>query len=369
MNSLSFLIKPASGCCNMSCAYCFYKDTAYLRGSEAEKIMSDTVAKRLIERAFDTNAGYISFAFQGGEPTLAGIDFFKDFVSYVDRLNFDDRNISYSIQTNGLLIDDEYASFFKKHGFLVGVSLDGTEKTHNLLRKTQNGKGSYEKVLSAIEALKRHGVDFNILTVVSSYIAKDIEAVYRSYKSLGLKYLQFINCLDPIGKSLFGEHYSLSEELYEQYLTELFELYYNDFVSGDYTSIRYFDNLVLMAKGRMPEMCGMLGRCSAQLVIEADGSIYPCDFYCIESKKIGNIADMSIDDILASDKLKDFIKATDNPPRKCLECRYYRLCYGGCRRSRIEANDLIKENVYCQSLKRFFEKEYDKIIDLAINGA
>ncbi len=368
MNSLSFLIKPASGCCNMSCAYCFYKDTAYLRTAESKKIMPKAVAKKLIERAFETDATDISFAFQGGEPTLAGIDFFNDFISHVNALNTSRRSISYSIQTNGLLINDEFAAFFKKHGFLVGISLDGTEKIHNLLRKAPNESGSYTQVMNAIETLKRHGVDFNILTVVSSYIAENIEEVYRSYKSLGFKYLQFINCLDSIGTP-FGEHYSLSVEQCEQYLTELFELYYNDFVSGNYTSIRYFDNLVLMAKGRIPEMCGMLGRCSAQLVIEADGSVYPCDFYCTDSQKLGNISDTSIDDILASDRLKDFIKATDKAPEKCLECRYYRLCFGGCRRSRIEAGAIIKENVYCQSLKSFFEKEYDKLIDLAINGS
>jgi len=361
---LSLLIKPAAGLCNIRCAYCFYRDLgdlsnlsglSGLSGARADKIMSRETADILIGRALESGAGDITFAFQGGEPTLAGLDFFTHFTSRVNQRNTKKLRMNYAIQTNGIAVDRDFADFFRANKFLVGLSLDGTKETHDFLRTDANGGGTFAKILKCAELLSKAGVDFNILTVVTAQVAKHIEKIYNFYKKRGFFYLQFITCLDPLEQREPG-FYSLTPELYERFLIKLFDLWHADLAAGHYTSVRFFDNLVRAAAGGPCEQCGLSadGSCPGQFVIEADGSVYPCDFYCLPQWRMGNIAAASFEELNSSANMLKFRAASELNSPKCAECEMFRLCRGGCRRDREpSAHNRAGENKFCAALYNF----------------
>lgn len=355
--AISVMLKPASSNCNMKCKYCFYHSLASNRSEYSKGMMSDETARRVADSALDFAKGTdVYFTFQGGEPLLLGVDFYSRFVDYVREKNVKNSNIHYCIQTNGTLINDEYADFFKKNGFLVGVSLDG-DREINKYRVYADGKETFDDVLKGIEILKSHSVTFNILSVLTKNTANEFRKAYRFFKENDLRYLQFIPCLKPFEKvsDNYDESLYMTAEDYGEFLNRGFNIYFNTYMRGDFMFIRSFENYILLSKGRNAEQCGMNGCCSSQFVVEGDGSVYPCDFYCTDSWYLGNINDKSFDDLYHSDKAAEFIKNSFILDEKCKVCDYFSICRaGGCKRNRQSAD-------YCQSYKSFFENSLDKI--------
>ena len=199
MKTLSFLVKPVSAGCQLNCTYCFYKDIAENRSSANYGRMRNEVAVALLEKVFqaaDADAD-ITFAFQGGEPLLAGLPFYEQFADAVKQLRQPKQNVRYAIQTNGCLLNAAWCSFFHKHNVLVGVSLDGWRKQHDLYRKRKDA-GTYADVMRAIQLLRRHHVDFNILSVLSRQLAREPKKLFAFYKEHGFSHVQLIPCLDPL---------------------------------------------------------------------------------------------------------------------------------------------------------------------------
>ena len=369
---LSLLIKPASSLCNLKCRYCFYHDLAENRNIESYGLMKHNVADILIENAVNAVNKSISFAFQGGEPSLAGLEYFRYFSDCVNKkvLNSGKKlQINYSIQTNGINIDEEFAVFLKKNNFLVGLSLDGTKEINDFFRIDSKNDGTFNKIIKTAELFDRLKVDYNILTVITAQTAKHIEKIYNYYKSRKFAYLQFIPCLEPLleSKSQTPDAarptsvYSLTPELYEKFLINLFRLWYDDFMKGRYISIRFFDNLVRIAAGYPSEQCGTYGFCSGQFVIESDGSVFPCDFYCVDNWKIGNIFDMSFEELFNSPNMQKFRETSfyanysESEQKRCEMCKVFYLCRGGCRRDRDNKKDgFAKDNIYCEALYNFY---------------
>lgn len=355
MKQISILIKPASGRCNLNCKYCFYKDEINLRNDTNLGLMSLNTYE-LILKAFLNIPGLdtLNIAFQGGEPCLAGLDFYKQAVLIPSKIN-NYVKINYSIQTNGTLIDDNWASFFKEYHFLVGISLDGIKETHDLYRPDLKNKETFNIVLANINILKRHQVDFNILTVITKEIAKRINDIYSFYKKNNFNYVQFIPCLNTYTENSF-----LLAHDYELFLNKLFNLYYNDIKKGHISYNRYFENLIGILLGHNPESCSMLGRCSLQYVFEANGDVYPCDFYALDDYLLGNINRSSLDDINTRAKEINFIQRSYLINQKCAQCKYFKLCRCGCLRERT-AN---YKNRFCSAYYSFFDKNIDKLIEL-----
>lgn len=348
MPPVSVLIKPASSMCNMRCKYCFYADVSDFREIRSFGLMSHETAHNIIEKAlaFADRGEPVSFAFQGGEPLLAGLEYFKNFTDFVKEKNTRGNPVYYGIQTNGTLVTDEWAEFFKANKFLVGLSLDGDEAGNRFRVSGENGS-VFHRVLQTAETFKRYGVDFNILTVLTGYCAENGERIYRFFKNKGFRYIQFIPCLRPFGDKSESELY-MTEKQYGDFLVRLFKLYADDYAKGNYVSIRQFDNWVQMYLGRRPEQCGMMGHCSFQFVAEGNGNIYPCDFYCTDEWLLGSINEMSFSDFVNGEKMRSFIEESMDVPEKCRKCRFYALCRGGgCKRSRLDRD-------YCESYKRFF---------------
>jgi len=371
---LSLLIKPAAGLCNIRCTYCFYRDLSNLSNTHDtqanNKIMTRETSDKLIERALDSGASDITFAFQGGEPTLAGLDFFEHFVNSVNtRNNRTARKIkiSYAVQTNGISINNDFAKFFKENRFLLGLSLDGTKDTHDFFRTDASGGGTFTKVLKCAELFDKTGVEYNILTVITAQIARHIEKIYSFYKKHNLAYLQFITCLDPFGRTK-PDFYSLTPELYERFLIKLFDLWYADLSAGNYISIRFFDNLVRAAAGEPCEQCGMSadGSCPGQFVIESDGTVYPCDFYCLTEWRMGNIFDLSFEQLANSANMLRFRESSKLDSQKCAACDMFKLCRGGCRRDReVSVYNIEGQNKYCAALYNFLSHAEHKLYLIA----
>lgn len=347
MPALSIMIKPASSLCNLRCKYCFYCDVASQREVTSFGVMKEETAERLIKSALDFADGCsVAFAFQGGEPLIAGLDYFKFFTEKVNEYNTKKSEIFYSIQTNGTFVTDEWARFFHDNKFLVGLSLDG-DFEGNRFRVDEKRQNAYYKIISAANKFKKHQVEFNILTVLTGYCAENAERIYKYFRSNGFKYLQFIPCLRPMGDNTQSELYMTNEQ-YADFLIKIFNLYVKDFVRGNYISIRQFDNWVRMFLGERAEQCGLMGHCTHQFVAEGNGNIYPCDFYCTDEWLLGNINDDSLESMAKGEKARQFIMESLGVRAECKECKYYPICRaGGCKRNR-ESED------YCQAYKRFF---------------
>lgn len=366
MPPLTLLIKPASGMCNLDCVYCFYHDISKKRLQESFGMMSLETMEQVIRRAFEFAEGHITFAFQGGEPTLIGIPFYEEAIKLIDQYNHKKIKVHYALQTNGYLLSEEWGAFFHKHHFLVGLSVDGTIHTHNAYRKTGAGKETFQEIMKTAQMLERYKVEFNVLTVVNKKTAAAIGKIYKFYKKNHFSYLQFIPCLDPFEEKAGKMEYSLTPEKYGQFLCDLFDLWYEDLVAGDMVSIRQFDNYIGMLKGYPPESCDMNGVCGIQNVIEADGSVYPCDFYVHEKYKLGNIYDQSITDMHEKRKELQFVEESIITNAECKACPYFLLCRGGCKRHRMMASmDDYQHNYFCDSFRVFFTYATERMLEIS----
>lgn len=364
MPPITVMLKPASGLCNMRCRYCFYADETAKRETASFGLMSRETLEGVLKHilAYATNA--CCLAFQGGEPTLAGLDFFRDVVRLVKEYNVNNCRMSYALQTNGLLIDSEWCRFFAENHFLVGVSLDGPKDTNDQNRIDAEGKGTYNRIMRTVQLLTGHKVDFNILTVITAATARNIRNIYGFYDRNGLEYQQYIPCLDPLEEERGQHSWSLTPERYEQYLKAAFDCWYRDAMDGKKKYHRYFDNLLLMLDGQYPEACGMMGRCGQQYVVEADGSVYPCDFYMLDEYKLGNLVTDTVPEVDKRRAEIGFVQQSAVPHPDCLTCRWRSLCRGGCRRDRDYFEQGIGKNYFCSAYKAFFEYAYPRLVEV-----
>ena len=362
MNNVSVLIKPSSSLCNIKCKYCFYIDEAQNRKIENNGIMTEKVMTAIIDKVLQNADKNILFSFQGGEPTTAGIEYFNSFIDYVNNRNKKNININYSIQTNGILIDDKWCELFKKNNFLVGLSFDMIKDIHDKYRTDKIGNATYNKVLETKKLFDAFNIEYNILTVLTSELSKYPKDVYKKIKKLNIKYTQFIPCLSEINSC--NNEYSIKPKEFSNFYKEIFSLWKEDFFNNIYYSIQFFDNIIpLLGGGYAPMSCGINGICTNQMIIESNGDVFPCDFYCLDNYKLGNIADEDFDNIFYNQKAKDFInEKTDiinnDDYKLCRSCRYFQICKLGCKR--------MLENMYIDNKDKTF-CGYKDFLDYSIN--
>lgn len=358
------MIKPASSLCNLRCRYCFYRDMAENREVASYGVMSPETLDRIVAKACAEAERQVQFIFQGGEPMLAGRDFFEAFERSVAAYAPRSLRVDRSVQTNGTLIDPDWAAFFKKHNYLLGISLDGMAELQNDLRPFSDGSGSFSPVMNGVRCLEKAGVPYNILTVVSEPVARRGGAVYRFLRKNGWNYLQFIPCLDPLDGS--SRDCSLKSAGYGKFLNTTFDLYFDELSRGERVSVRWFDNIVDLLAGYPPESCGLSGECVSQLVIEADGGVYPCDFYVHDSYRLGSALENSFAELLSAEAGRRFEAESKPLPEDCVSCPVYPLCRNGCRRYRLPyLGAQPGKNVLCEAYRTFFAYAGDRLALLA----
>ena len=384
MKSLQLLIKPASSLCDLKCKYCFYHDLA-THQALSPKIMSVETLELTIKRASEyfTNApkdepSYLSILFQGGEPTLAGLDYFKQAIAFQKQYfaHLPQVQISNAIQTNGCKLDDELVSFLVANDFFFGISLDGPKALHDAMRIHRNGSGSYDEVRAGITKLQKFGAQFNVLCVLTDLNALNIKSVYEHFKELGFYNHQYIACLDPFER--LGQHSNehlqehskeqplfLSEQAYSQFLINIFDLWYQDLMEqGTYISIRHIENYLALLLNMSINSCNMTGVCQIQNVVESSGKIYPCDFFAHDDYELGNLTDHDFEYLQTNSKARTFIEQSHQLPNDCQHCPYLSLCRNGCYRERLNG-----KNIHCAAFKAFFAARLDKLKQAAAHLA
>jgi uncharacterized protein len=352
MKPFSLLIKPGSADCNLNCTYCFYRNPPVGGKGDHSRRMSGKILEQVISSYMRTNQPHHIFSWQGGEPTLMGIDFFQWAVTLQEKYGKGGSLVSNGIQTNGILIDDRWAVFFEKYKFLVGVSLDGPQYIHDVYRKYKNGSGSYKDVIKSIECLKRNNAEFNILTLVNSANVTKGKEVYRFLCENGLFYHQYIPCVefDREGNAL---PYSITAEKWGDFLCEIYDEWIKTGVHE--VSIRLFDSILVYLVTRQYTICSMAGECSQYFVVEFNGDIYPCDFFVRKDLKIGSIDGGDWRHFRKSPVYTNFAHQKSKWNNKCSRCKYNLFCSGDCLKNRF----YIKKNPtqlswLCKGWKAFF---------------
>lgn len=325
------MIKPASSLCNLRCNYCFYQDVSGHRETCSYGKMNLPFMKKMVEKlgAELRDVDGIAFGFQGGEPTLAGLSYYREFVKAVEAWGKKAR-VTYALQTNGILLDEEWCRFLKEHRFLVGISYDMLPELQDAVRVDSRGKGTGKQVRQAIKLLEQHRVEYNVLCTLTRQAARHPEQIWREMERLDLKCIQFTPCLDDLAED-GANAYALTPERFAAFYTKLFDKWEISYRRGSYRSVKLIDDMVNLLAYGVPTGCGMDGRCQPQLILEADGSVYPCDFYCLDEFRIGNIMDDSLEELFQR-SLASETKKRKPLPERCEGCPYVRVCGGNCPR-------------------------------------
>lgn len=362
MPPVHVMIKPVSGACNMQCRYCFYCDEMAHRRTAVLPPMTVETLENVVRRTLSYADDSVTFAFQGGEPTLAGLDYYEALIRLVRKYNARHLPVQYALQTNGYDLSDEMIAFFVRHHFLLGVSLDGIASAHDALRPDRHSRPTYDRVLSSIERLKQAGAEYNVLCVVNAQVAAHAAEVYEALAPH--MFIQFIPCLDGLDGG--SQAHTLKADCYLSFLKTTFDLYERDFHRGQPVSIRQFDNWLQMLLGMPPESCSMRGQCSLQYIVESDGSVYPCDFYVLDEWKMGNLNEQPLRRIAQSEAGVRFIAPSLAVPENCRTCRWYALCRNGCRRERDPETGISR---WCGVMQSFWEYAGERMEKMAMEIA
>lgn len=380
------MAKATSSSCNMRCDYCYYLDKSNLyenagisydiKVGDEKKIMSDETLELFIRQYISSQSTRIvRFDWHGGEALMRPRSFYQKTIELQKKYSFG-HQIENTIQTNGLLMNDEWAKFFKENNFLVGISLDGDEEQHNQFRHTISKAGSFHYVMRAINILKRHGVDFNILSTINSFNVREPLRYYKFLKAIDCKYIQFTPIVERINisnkqieapdivhlsdKELAKDTklapYSITAEEWGDFLIEIFDEWVRNDVGEIF--IQLFDVTLANWMGMPSGLCTMSKYCGQIAVIEYNGDIYSCDHYVYKDYLLGNIKDKDLSIMMSSKEQNAFAKSKyTSLTKQCLDCQYLFACYGECPKNRFAySNDgEFGQNFLCKGYYRFFD--------------
>lgn len=357
----SLLVKPASADCNLHCTYCFYHDrpTDPYRETSHHR-MDDQVLAAMIRQYMALSGSVASFGWQGGEPLLTGVDFFRRVIEYQKRFGRSGQSVGNGVQTNGCLITREWAELFRTYHFLVGVSLDGPEEVHDFYRRTVSEAGSFERVMEGIRILREYGVEFNILSVVNRRTAEMADTLYEFFLSHDLRYLQYIPCVEVDPETGERAEFAVTSDQYGRFLCRLFDRWYNN--GQPEVSIRLFDNLLSFYAGYELEQCEFKEQCGQYVVVEYNGDVYPCDFLVEERFYLGNLLRTPLGEIMEGPRFRAFLEKKPGPFRECTSCRWQALCHNGCPRLRYVLRGRFEDrHALCSAYQRFFAYSAERL--------
>ncbi len=351
------LAKPTGAICNLDCTYCFFLSKEELYAGSTFRMSESTLAqyvRQLMEAHADSDT--VTVAWQGGEPTMMGLDFFRHAVDLVNRYRRPGQQVSHTIQTNATLLDDRWAEFFAENGFLVGVSIDGPREVHDTYRVDKGGKPSFDRVLAGLRTLQRGGVDWNALTTVHAGNHDRGLEVYRFLRDdLDATFIQFIPIVERSAGAQTVEPYSVPPEGYGRFLVDVFEEWVRHDV-GD-VFVQMFDVALAQWVGAPPSLCVHAEVCGTALALEHTGDVYSCDHFVDPAHLLGNIADHHLLDLVSAPQQEAFgADKRDTLPRQCRECPVRFACNGGCPKDRF-VDDVWGEaglNYLCPGYTTFF---------------
>ena len=352
-NPYCIIVKPIGPICNLQCDYCFYLSKKDIYPDVKDFKMDINVLETFISEYTKQDSDEIVFIWQGGEPLLLGVDFFKKVIDLQNKYS-NGKNIKNSIQTNGTLISNEWASFFKKNKFLVGLSLDGPEYLHNKYRNYRNEEGSFRKVMEGLNILYDYNIDFNILCCINNFNVKYPKDIYDFFKEYGkTNYWQFIPIVERDNKNSI-KPFSVNPEAFGKFLVNIFKRWLKRDIGK--ISIQLFDCAFNIALGRGPSVCIFSEICGFAPALEHNGDLYFCDHFVDKNYFIGNILNQPLEELVYSEKQLNFGRQKQRLPSKCINCEVKIFCNGECPKNRfihIEAED-APLNYLCEAYKMFY---------------
>jgi uncharacterized protein len=370
-NAFNVMLKPAGSSCNLNCTYCYYLEKKKLYPASGKMRMPDELLEVFTEQYIKAHqVPVVTFTWQGGEPTLMGIDFFRKAIDLQKKYS-DGKKIENSFQTNGTRLNDEWCRFFADNNILVGISIDGEEHNHDHYRKTSSGGNTFHRVMKGVELLHRHKVEFNTLSVVNDYNAKFARETYRFLKKIGSGFMQFLPVVEIVSDSRNQDElqliapvhstapgvtgWSVKPEEYGKFLITIFDEWVRNDVARYYVQI--FDATLANYVGENPGLCVFNDTCGDALVLEHNGDLFSCDHFVYPEYYLGNILDTPLNELARSQKQFDFgIDKRNSLPRYCLACNVRYACHGECPKHRfVTAPDGSPGlNYLCPAYKMFF---------------
>ena len=374
--AFNVMIKPAGSLCNLDCRYCYYLDKADIYGG-VEPRMSLQMLETCVREYIQANdVPEVTFNWHGGEPLVMGLDFYRKAVA-LEQKYAGDKTIRNTIQTNGTLIDQNWASFFRDNGFLVGISIDGPADLHDRYRRDKGGAPTFDKVLRGISLLYRNNVEFNTMTTVNKTSEGRGLEVYSFLKSIGSRYMQFMPVVEHVkypfganGKPVKGARpyivspqeegasiapWSVDALAFGKFLTDIFDTWVLSDVGRYFVNI--FDAALSCWCGVMPGTCAYAQTCGGNSIIEHNGDVYPCDHFVYSGYRLGNVAEDSLRTMMESGQQVRFgISKRNSLPYKCLKCRYLFACNGECPKHRFSRTESGETglNALCEGYFKFY---------------
>jgi len=328
--------KPAGSACNLRCRYCYYLEKKKLYPDTDHFLMAYNILEEYIKQHIEASTeSTINFSWHGGEPLLAGINFYRNVLRLQSSYNREGRRIVNGIQTNGTLLNEEWCRFFAEEGFIIGMSIDGPEEPHNKFRRTKDDRTTWHKVISGFQLLKKHSVIPEILCVVNSENVKNPLVIYDFFKHIGAKYITFLPLVEPETDSEGGvSRNSVPSEEFGHFLCEVFDTWVENDIGE--IKIQVFEEVARTAFDQEHTLCIFKINCGGVPVVEHNGDFYSCDHYVDKDSLLGNIMDHSLTSFLESERQKLFgLSKSISLPEYCIECEVRAMCNGECPRNRF----------------------------------
>ncbi|WP_166827094.1 anaerobic sulfatase maturase [Thalassoroseus pseudoceratinae] len=376
-NGVHVMTKPIGPICNLDCEYCYYLHKEELYPSGERWRMTDETLREYVRQyiaAQPETASEITFAWQGGEPTLLGLEFFQRAVAYQQEFAPARTRIVNTLQTNGVLLNDDWCQFFRKHHFLIGLSIDGPAELHDRYRYDKQGQGTFHAVLNALKLLQRHNVEYNVLVVVNRVNGDYGRKVYTYLRDNGVQFLQFIPIVERRGVGVHAElelpitsegpsnpwqdrvsSRSVAPEQFGDFLIAVFDEWVRRDVGRVFVQI--FDQALAAWSGHEPSLCVFRRQCGGALAMEHNGDLFSCDHFVEPEFRLGNIHELPILDLAASDPQRKFGEAKETTlPQYCRECEVRFMCNGECPKNRFIETPTGEAglNYLCAGYRKFF---------------
>lgn len=371
LSNFHVLAKPIGPICNLDCKYCFYLEKEALYPQVAKWAMREEVLESYVRQYIEAHdTPVVHFAWQGGEPTLLGVDYFRRLVEF-EKKYANGKRIENAFQTNGVLLNDAWAEFFKENEFLIGISIDGPRELHDAYRVDKGGQPTFDRVLRGLETLKRHSVEFNTLTTVHRANADFPLEVYRFLKEVGSRYMQFIPIVERMAQQTSADGlqliapdfagqarvapWSVEPRQFGRFLCSIFD----EWVRGDVSRyfVQLFDVSLEMWTGMEASLCVFRRTCGSALAMEHCGDVYSCDHFVYPANRLGNIMDTPLESLVTMEQQRQFGEAKESSlPRYCRECEVRFACNGECPKHRFAVTPDGEPglNYLCAGYKMFF---------------